>query len=196
MDILFENGTIRTLERNSPDAQALLVRNGRIAAVGGRTAVEDQTGNRRPPGGSGRQDAAAGVSGRPQPLYGGGQPVSAGVFGGLHLLGGHAGPDPGLHPAGAHPCRAVGTAQGYDHNLLSERRHPDRLCLDAAAPDNPVVICHQSGHMGVFNTAALERLVSLRRRLPPPEASSDGRTAPSPATWRKTPFWSSRSGCP
>lgn len=30
------------------------------------------------------------------------------------------------------------TAQGYDHNLLSERRHPDRLCLDAAAPDNPV----------------------------------------------------------
>ena len=34
MDILFENGTIRTLERNSPDAQALLVRNGRIAAVG------------------------------------------------------------------------------------------------------------------------------------------------------------------
>lgn len=44
MDILFENGTIRTLERNSPDAQALLVRNGRIAAVGGRTAVEDQTG--------------------------------------------------------------------------------------------------------------------------------------------------------
>ena len=33
MDILFENGTIRTLERNSPDAQALLVRNGRIAAV-------------------------------------------------------------------------------------------------------------------------------------------------------------------
>jgi len=38
MDILFENGTIRTLERNSPDAQALLVRNGRIAAVGGRTA--------------------------------------------------------------------------------------------------------------------------------------------------------------
>lgn len=44
MDILFENGTIRTLERNSPAAQALLVRNGQIAAVGSRTAVEDQTG--------------------------------------------------------------------------------------------------------------------------------------------------------
>ena len=36
---------------------------------------------------------------------------------GLHLLGGHAGPDPGLHPAGAHPCRAVGNGTGYDHNL-------------------------------------------------------------------------------
>ena len=88
------------------------------------------------------------------------------------------------------------TAQGYDHNLLSERRHPDRLCLDAAAPDNPVVICHQSGHMGVFNTAALERLGVTAQTPAPPEASSDGRTAPSPATWRKTPFWSSRSGCP
>ena len=38
------NGTIRTLERNSPTAQALLVRDGRIAAVGSRTAVEDQAG--------------------------------------------------------------------------------------------------------------------------------------------------------
>ena len=30
--------------------------------------------------------------------------------------------------------------------------HPDRACLDAAAPENPVVIVHQSCHMGVFNT--------------------------------------------
>ena len=44
MDILFTNGTIRTLERRSPTAQALLVRDGRIAAVGNRTAVEDQAG--------------------------------------------------------------------------------------------------------------------------------------------------------
>ena len=42
MDILFENGTIRTLERNSPDAQALLVRNGRIAAAEAGTLCLDK----------------------------------------------------------------------------------------------------------------------------------------------------------
>ena len=50
MDILFENGTIRTLERNSPAAQALLVRNGRIAAVGSRAAVDALTSRLRADG--------------------------------------------------------------------------------------------------------------------------------------------------
>lgn len=49
-------------------------------------------------------------------------------------------------------------ARGYDHNLLREHRHPDRLLLDQAAPEHPVVIHHQSGHAGVFNTAALQKL--------------------------------------
>ncbi len=180
MDILFENGTIRTLERNSPDAQALLVRNGRIAAVGGRTAVEDQTGI------DVRRVDLAGRTLLPAFLDAHSHFTAvANQFLQVSLEGCTSWADMQDRirdyirreriPAGQWV-----TAQGYDHNLLSERRHPDRLCLDAAAPDNPVVI----------------GWVSLRRRLPPPEASSDGRTAPSPATWRKTPFWSSRSGCP
>lgn len=46
-------------------------------------------------------------------------------------------------------------ARGYDHNRLSEKKHPDRVLLDEAAPDNPLVISHQSGHMGVFNSRGL-----------------------------------------
>ena len=49
-------------------------------------------------------------------------------------------------------------AGGYDHNLLKEKTHPDKRVLDAAAPEHPVVLQHQSGHMGVFNTMALEQL--------------------------------------
>lgn len=49
-------------------------------------------------------------------------------------------------------------AKGYDHNALAEQAHPSREVLDAAAPDNPVIIQHKSGHVGVFNTAALELL--------------------------------------
>ena len=49
-------------------------------------------------------------------------------------------------------------AKGYDHNLLEEKRQPDATFLDEIMPDNPVVIQHKSGHMGVFNSKALENL--------------------------------------
>ncbi len=49
-------------------------------------------------------------------------------------------------------------AKGYDHNALAEQAHPGREVLDAAAPDNPVIIQHKSGHVGVYNTAALKLL--------------------------------------
>ena len=50
---------------------------------------------------------------------------------------------------------------GYDQNALAEGAAPDRFCLDRACPHNPVVIQHASGHAGVFNTLALERLGTL-----------------------------------
>ena len=50
------------------------------------------------------------------------------------------------------------TASGYDHNRLKEHSHPRRKVLDQAAPQNPLILKHQSGHMGVFNTMALNLL--------------------------------------
>ncbi|WP_368383921.1 amidohydrolase [[Clostridium] symbiosum] len=50
----------------------------------------------------------------------------------------------------------IGT--GYDHNNLKEGRHPDRFILDAAFPENPVMVTHASGHMGVANSLALEKM--------------------------------------
>lgn len=49
-------------------------------------------------------------------------------------------------------------AGGYDQNALAEGRHPDRKVLDAAAPDNPLLIKHQSGHMGVLNSLGIQNL--------------------------------------
>lgn len=174
MDILFENGTIRTLERNSPDAQALLVRNGRIAAVGGRTAVEDQTGI------DVRRVDLAGRTLLPAFLDAHSHFTAvANQFLQVSLEGCTSWADMqdrirDYIQRERIPAGQWVTAQGYDHNLLSERRHPDRLCLDAAAPDNPVVICHQSGHMGVFNTAALERL-GVTAQTPAPAGGVIGR---------------------
>ena len=158
MDILFTNGTIRTMERESPSAQALLVRDGRVAAVGSLAAVEDQAGI------DVRRVDLAGRTLLPSFLDAHSHFTAvANQFLQADLSGCRSWADIQNRirdyirrervPAGQWV-----TAQGYDHNQLSECRHPDRACLDAAAPENPVVICHQSGHMGVFNTAALERL--------------------------------------
>ena len=59
------------------------------------------------------------------------------------------------------PPRAWVKGTGYDQNALAEGAAPDRFCLDRACPHNPVVIQHASGHAGVFNTLALERLGAL-----------------------------------
>lgn len=46
--------------------------------------------------------------------------------------------------------------QGYDQSRYPDPRHPTAEELDAAAPDNPVWLGHNSRHMGVANTAAFE----------------------------------------
>ncbi len=45
---------------------------------------------------------------------------------------------------------------GYDNAQLSELRHPTRDELDAVSTDYPVLIIHQSGHLAVLNSKALE----------------------------------------
>ena len=47
---------------------------------------------------------------------------------------------------------------GYDDAELEENRHPNRHELDAVSPDRPVLIMHQSGHLGVINSAAMAML--------------------------------------
>jgi predicted amidohydrolase YtcJ len=44
---------------------------------------------------------------------------------------------------------------GYDHSQLKELRHPVREEVDAISADVPVILVHQSGHMGAFNAKAL-----------------------------------------
>lgn len=45
---------------------------------------------------------------------------------------------------------------GYDDSQLAEQRHPTRDDLDAVSKELPVIIVHQSGHLGVGNSKALE----------------------------------------
>lgn len=58
-------------------------------------------------------------------------------------------------------------AKGYDHNALAEKKHPPLALLDACAPQNPLILQHASGHVGVFNTPALRELGVTAKTVPP-----------------------------
>ena len=76
------------------------------------------------------------------------------------------------HPA----ADAFLTAAGYDHNDLPECRHVTRWELDAYCPDHPLLVKHKSGHMGVFNSAALAWL-GIDEDTPCPPGGAMGRDA-------------------
>ncbi|MEM1003315.1 MAG: amidohydrolase family protein, partial [Bacteroidota bacterium] len=45
---------------------------------------------------------------------------------------------------------------GYDDSQLTERDHPKASDLDKVSTEVPIIIVHQSGHLGVVNTKGLE----------------------------------------
>lgn len=47
---------------------------------------------------------------------------------------------------------------GYDPYLLKEKRHPTNLELDEVSSQNPILISHVSGHMGVTNSYGLQQM--------------------------------------
>ena len=51
----------------------------------------------------------------------------------------------------------------FDHLVFPDQRPPTRSELDAVIPDRPVLLIHRSGHMGVVNTRALEKVRDLIR---------------------------------
>jgi predicted amidohydrolase YtcJ len=63
---------------------------------------------------------------------------------------------------------------GYDPELLAERRPPTRQELDAAFPDNPVILVHVSGHGAMLNSKALAKY-GITAATPTPAGGVIGR---------------------
>lgn len=61
----------------------------------------------------------------------------------------------------------------YDHNFLKEKRHPTKEVLDQVAKDNPIMISHTSGHMGIVNSIALKEM-NLTKETQAPKGGKFG----------------------
>ena len=67
---------------------------------------------------------------------------------------------------------------GYDPELLAEKRAPTKQELDAAFPDNPVILVHVSGHGAMLNSKALAAY-GITAATPTPPGGVIGREAGS-----------------
>lgn len=76
----------------------------------------------------------------------------------------------------AHDIRKDGIVVGfgYDHNFLKERKHPNVNVLDKASTAIPIFIIHVSAHMVCVNSAAL-KLAGIRKETPNPAGGLIGR---------------------
>jgi predicted amidohydrolase YtcJ len=66
---------------------------------------------------------------------------------------------------------------GYDDSQLAEKDHPKAVDLDKVSTEYPVLIAHQSGHLGAMNTKALELMGWTSKDTPDPKEGKLRRNA-------------------
>ncbi len=174
MELLIEDAVLVTMGPGDTTAGAMLVRDGRIAAVGDPAQVR-----------------AAASPGAAVARLGGATVIPGLIDAHCHvadvgyLAAGAdcsqpAAPDiPAIQArlreaSGRTPDGSWVTGSGYVEYQLREGRHPTRDELDQAVPDRPAVLYHTSLHACVLNSAAL-RAAGFADRQPDPPGGAFGR---------------------
>ena len=178
MELIVEDAEIVTMapgsdtggsDTGSSGAESMLVRDGRIAAVGPAAAVRAAA---QPGAAVVRLDGATVVPGLID--------AHCHVMNVGYLAAGADCSQPAAPDIAAIQARlraaAVGLpaeswvmGSGYVEYKLAERRHPTRADLDAAVPDRPAVIYHTSLHACVLNSAALREAGFADGQPDPPD---------------------------
>jgi predicted amidohydrolase YtcJ len=172
---LYVGGPIVTINDLQPTAEAVLVHGGKIVAVGARAEVERHANG---------PITTVDLKGKTM-LPGFVDPHGHVVMVGLQALAANLLPAPdgegndivalqrilrGWIGKNAKIIERYGViiGFGYDDSQLREQRHPTRADLDAVSSAVPILIVHQSGHLGVLNSKALEAVGLTRDTLNPP----------------------------
>lgn len=162
-DTIYTGGAILTIDDANPRVEAVAVKDGRILAVGAMDAVSAHQGDQTEMFDlDGRTMLPGFVDSHGHVTMGGLQALSANLL---------APPDGEVTDIASLQATLKAWADenaeavekvkmiigfGYDNAQLKELRHPTREDLDAVSSELPIVIVHQSGHLGVANSKALE----------------------------------------
>ncbi|WP_332872530.1 amidohydrolase [Pontibaca salina] len=174
-DTIYSGGPILTINDSQPSAEAVAVKDGRILAVGDLADLKQLRGESTETFDlQGRTMLPGFIDSHGHVVMGGLQALSANL---LSPPDGGVGDIASLQDAlrrwmtdNAQTVDKVNMVIGfgYDNAQLAELRHPTREDLDAVSQDVPIVIVHQSGHLGVANSKALE-LAGIDASTPNPE---------------------------
>jgi predicted amidohydrolase YtcJ len=164
-DRIFTGGPVLTMNDAQPRAGAVAVKDGRIVAVGTPEEIEAYRGEGTDVTDlAGRALVPGFVDAHGHMFFGGVQALSANLL---------APPDGEVSDIASlqqtlrdwtEANRAtVEKANlilgfGYDNAQLAELRHPTREDLDAVSTEIPIYLIHQSGHIAVANSKALEAI--------------------------------------
>jgi predicted amidohydrolase YtcJ len=162
-DTIYTGGPILTINDAAPSAEAVAVKDGRIIAVGARTDVERHKGDTTKLVDLGGRTMLPGfVDSHGHVVFGGLQALSANLLappdGEVTDIASLKATLTDWAEANAEAVQKAGMiiGFGYDNAQLAEVRHPTGEELDQVSEDLPIVIVHQSGHLGVANSKALE----------------------------------------
>ncbi len=160
-DAIYAGGAIITMNDAAPRAEAVAVKDGRIVAVGAKAEVERWRGPTT------RSIDLGGKALLPGFIDGHGHVFTSGVqAASANLLPAPDGEGNSIAKI-QELLRAYATTEtsrefnmilgfGYDDAQIAEKRHPTRADLDAVSTDLPILVIHQSCHLGAMNTKALE----------------------------------------
>ena len=162
-DAIYHNGTILTINDAEPTAEAVAIKDGRVIAVGTLDEVLKTTGDNTKKIDIGGKTMLPGFVDSHGHAYMIGLQAST-----ANLLPPPDGTGKDIASLQAlltdwaannkEAVEKIGwiAGFGYDDSQLAEQRHPTRDDLDKVSKDLPIIIIHQSGHLGVANSKALE----------------------------------------
>lgn len=167
--ILYLNGNVITMNDGQPKADAVLVEDGVILAVG--TAAELQAMAE-----DGQQVDLAGKTMLPGFIDGHSHISQNGLFPKFDAppIGTTDSVEQLIAQARAYleknPVQgdAWFVGMGYDNAAFPDGRHPDRYDLDKISADIPIVMMHASGHVGVCNSKVIE-ILGTNKDTPNPD---------------------------